>query len=364
MTRPTRFLLPVGLAFTLGVITACAAAWLLQSGAYGTREGRNNNQNDKGAAAARVVGGPGEQPRPPAWTPQDVLLGKESPRPAADVRRAFLEPESSSEAGRAWRAFGADLALPQLQGLLDDPSPSIGLAASWEIRSRLPKQYVLLHAQRFLGFAEGRTQARIPLRWEVGLLGELTEDPESYQKMLRPYAGRAPFLVSTGREVFVQQERLREYTNELAPLHTPTDTLVTRSDRKITVKVGEKSVSFSESLIGRLSSDPFSGQTLRAVVDDRRAFVVLYDWDGEPFPVVCVDSRTGELIWKAVSWGYGGDNLPFRSGSWSQDVELVVTGERLGLFGSGPRSHYLETFDAKTGAVLARFSSNTWYCSP
>jgi hypothetical protein len=102
-------------------------------------------------------------------------------------------------------------------------------------------------------------------------------------------------------------------------------------------------------------------RNLRALINDKRSFIVLSDRGGDAYPILCIDSKSGTLKWKAESWGFGGDNLPLRLGSWSHEVKLVVTPKQLAIFGTGPHSCYLEAFDAETGAASLRFSTNSWY---
>jgi hypothetical protein len=289
--------------------------------------------------------------------------GEEKDAGPADgpLRQAILRAKTSQEAGRAYRAFFRGLDRETLELQENDPDVGIALQAAWELhveraiaRKRTP------HAERFLGFLEGRTKLRVPLRWEVELVTDpLVHAPDRMAVTLDDYLPLAPFL--SKKDGLYHEEPERFDGTPLGPRVTA-GTRLKKTEGEVAITVGDATVTMEEQLFQQVKKEPRGEfDELRAVLGSKRSYVVWYDPVGGPFPLICLDSHSGKLLWRAQSWGSGADNRLGFSGPTRHDVYVSVVPGKVVLFGSTlGGSCYLEAFSAETGSSLYRFSSNSW----
>ena len=98
------------------------------------------------------------------------------------------------------------------------------------------------------------------------------------------------------------------------------------------------------------------GELSLAAAQDR-VFVACHPPTTMPYPIGCIDTTAHEVKWKNVVWGCGPVTL---QGKPSHRIELLVTGDRLFVFGVFGFSLYLEAFDLETGKHAPLFSTTYW----
>ncbi len=289
-----------------------------------------------------------------------VARAQEKQRDTASMRREIESATSANKTGHVYNSLLANAPVEDLQRLKNDPNTGIALAAAWRLFEKSPRSDPVPNGQRFLGFIEGRTRLQIPLRWELEVQGILVNTPEEYQAMLRPYNLRAPFITRRGKEIVVGHEKHQE---SILNLTVPIDTSLVRNNKEIKITVGKKSVTVPEDAIPDLVRDSQSTRGFRAVIGDKRSYFAVLDVVGATSEVTCFDQENHRVVWNASLWAYGGDTPRSGSGSWWNDADLVLSEDRLAVFGRGPRACYLEVFDVSTGAATLRFSTTNWYCN-
>jgi hypothetical protein len=246
-----------------------------------------------------------------------------------------------------------------VDALKDDSYIGIALQASWESSASVRFSKLNPNPQRFLGFLEGRTRLRVPLQWEVGLITEVFRDDQKLvNSSLKCYLPIAAFLkqVDDGSIMDVSEP----FSEAPLGVWVPPGTRLKMVGNKITVSVGAESVIFPKELLERLRKTYDIG-LLKAVLGPERSYIALYAGPGRSFPLLCLDSHSGKVIWKTESWGYGEENYRGVAGSlFRHELEIVLTDNTIALFGEGNGGCYLDVFDQKTGTSLYRFSTSYW----
>jgi hypothetical protein len=286
----------------------------------------------------------------------------ESPAPDERLRQAVLQAENSGQAGKAYRTLFKALDREGLEGLEHDRDSGIALQAAWELHvERAIRGKRSPHPERFLGFLEGRTKLRVPLRWEVELVTEPLPS-DRIAPAMEDYLPIAPFFSKEDGLYKEEPERFDE-TN-LGP-RVPSGTRLTRTEGGITIMVRDATVTMDEKLFQQIKKEPRGEfDELRAVLGPKFSYIAWYDPIGDPFPLVCLDSRSGKLRWRVKSWGSGADNRLGYSGPTRHDVYVSVASGKVVLFGRAfGGGCYLEAFSEDTGSSLYRFSTSYWCVS-
>ena len=91
-----------------------------------------------------------------------------------------------------------------------------------------------------------------------------------------------------------------------------------------------------------------------------KCFLALHSLCGWSYPLVCLDRRTGNELWRADVWAVGNDTGC--QGGLTEDVSLLRSGHNvLIVIGAGTHCFYIEGFDVITGKCLFRFAN--WYAA-
>jgi hypothetical protein len=276
------------------------------------------------------------------------------------LRQAILQ--TSAEAGKAYRALFKRLDREGLANLENDREPGIELQAAWELHvARAIAAKRIPQPQRFLGFLEGRTKLRIPLRWEIDLATtSVAHSPDRIAQTMDDYLSIASFI--TKRKDGTYREEAEPFQETILGAHVPAGTRLKRADGKIAITVVKATVTTEDRLFQRLKKELSADFTmLRVAPGPKQSYLVWYEPDGHSYPVVCLDSQSGQILWKTVSWASGSQNLLGYGGQMNHDVELVPVPGKLLVFGSVfIGGQYLEAFSSETGSCLFRFSSSRW----
>jgi hypothetical protein len=276
------------------------------------------------------------------------------------LRTTIVHAGTSAESGKAYSTLLKRADSEGLEQLMSDSNPGIALHAAWEKyvnRPMLSKGVV--RPQRFLGFLEAKTKLRIPLYWEVQLVGlALQNDTDRATECLDEYLPAAPFLTKRDGIFHVDAGAFRDTD---FGVHTPDSVQLTRVHGRVKIAGGERTVSIDQDLLQRLKkAHDHSYVVLQAAFIDKRVILAVYDPAGYSFPMICVDSSSGILLWESKSWGYGGDNWPIKFGQQRHTISVYGFGEHVAVFGEGAGSCYLEVWAVCTGECIYRFCSDHW----
>jgi hypothetical protein len=130
-------------------------------------------------------------------------------------------------------------------------------------------------------------------------------------------------------------------------------------DLAITFGDKEQVVVAASVLDNALSSLDAPNKFLSAAAADDRAFVAFFDEYGEKYSLLCIDRKSGKVLWKEQVWALATEQIPARTGPWGHALTMVLQNRSVVLLGIGVGC-YIESFDIATGKPLYRFSSNTW----
>jgi hypothetical protein len=285
---------------------------------------------------AGYVVGPMSVAGPPTTQDEKDRAAKMS----ADIQRV-LTAESGQAAREAYKALFRQVTPEEIRRLKVDEHDSIALRAAWEeVRLTLPQyeQSALIHPDRrilqsFLGFLQGRLRLCPPKWWE-----ELLLDCRAYDRSSISFSFFKPELTQVPSPDLV------------IPIKGPDVSQVAEA-LGITERVPRPFPGSMQDLRQgpRLSQSECRVHDKRYVADQDSSFCT-------PYSLYCVQSKTGKAIWEASVWAANRDM--FYAGRAFHWVEVVADEDRVVVFGAGFDAVYVESFNAKTGANLFRFSTS------
>jgi hypothetical protein len=266
--------------------------------------------------------------------------------PDSEIKKMVLDVLNQQEARLAdqryralFDAVGSD-ALGQLKA---DPHDSIALQAAWEeVQLSLPEkdqpQPTRVQPgklERFLGFLEGRGRVQIPRWWEIAL-GEAKSRGRDHRVTCSSNA----LAFQRGKRIITG---LRIRTEEGISL--------SKENGTITLRVGKQSLVVPKELI---IEDRVLADNLTVLISGQHWYVALYDTVGYKYPLVCLENKTGKMLWQAVVWGTWWWEY---SGLHSQRVSLSKQDDRVVVFGASSTGAHVEAFKASDGTNLFRVST-------
>jgi hypothetical protein len=234
-----------------------------------------------------------------------------------------------------------------LRQLKKVPEDGVAIRAAWEEAKLdgkfrkfdydLPKKAVPnIALSRFYGFIEGRTGLTLPDWWEEAINGSTLDDG----------------IVTPGQPTKAYYRGIRFRGSYCYAMKgqslTPgvwLDSFQSGSDKSL----------ISHHLVAKYLQVTTSHK-LSACLDEDRAFIVSHGDFGLTFPLICVDRKSGRLLWNTTVWGLGGD-IFVGTGIWIETVSVICSEDRFFIIGSGVQGFYIESFDKTTGKTLMRFAS-------
>ncbi len=195
------------------------------------------------------------------------------------------------------------------------------------------QQQAALHKQEFLGFVSGRLNTPLPEWWKKRILRYHT--PENMLLTAPPGIIQTDG-VSHRRDVVIEWVTDKWIIGEL-------------DRRKFWIPSGRKST--SDLGVGFIDVVKAPG--------GRQIFAVSKIGPSD-VPVYCVD-QDGTELWRAKKIAFVQESVLGRFGFWQGIMQLVVSGDRVMLFGEDESAIYLDIFSLKTGEVLCRFTTLVFY---
>jgi hypothetical protein len=253
----------------------------------------------------------------------------------------------------------------QLARLVDGPDDSLALWARWHLLSRsLEKasdQRRLVQCDRFLGWIEGRHRVSVPEWWRFWLIAShagLSEEgsiafwEESAKQHPALFERKGKWWIFDPLPLKKAGERLR----------IPRGTSLTTKGKHFVLEQDGKKVQIEKAVVKDMEEDFGSRFRFRFRLAPQAALLGGTDGVGSPYPLRCVDPKTGRARWKQSVWAIGTRSLSFRSfsGPWQHDADLVVTKDKAFVFGRVTGEGYVEAFDLRTGKCILRFATNGW----
>jgi hypothetical protein len=229
----------------------------------------------------------------------------------------------------------------QIRGLKAHASVGIGLRAAWEeVRisvpeKRQPSQLDVdrTRLSRFIGFVEGRLCISLPPWWEETVL-----NAQAFERA----------------NIFFTVQPQLLYPKRGLGFLMPRDTTLINTQQQAVLQVRGESVRIPAKVLenGRTHSGP----CLSAFLDRDRAYVAMQSDCCDPYQLICIDRRLGNIVWEAEVWASGGGI--FYCGPSYHVVSISVADQRVLVFGAGPNCVYVEGFAVVNGTPLFRFSTS------
>ncbi|MHB1033712.1 MAG: hypothetical protein ACYC35_01230 [Pirellulales bacterium] len=328
--------------------------------------------------ADRAALSQGEKAEPP----QD----KPDASPEETIVRALNTPipKGPRLAATAYDRLFSGATETRLRELAQSANPSIALQARWELQNvahAIPSDTA--HPNYIPGFLEGEFGLNPPIPWAVDFAIFSYHNDADFQRLLDFY-GRVGFTGIKKRSFLIGgKETLLNTVNVNPDVHrtsygpgAPKNIEIMKEGKRVVIIVSGKKVLISPDLLLERKvyrfygvqreerADPKDLQVAAAVRGDR-AFVAVYEDSYEPLSLLCVECDSGQLVWRSVAWAAYVESSVAMSGPSYAEAQLVCDDGKVTVFGRGRCSgYYVESFDARTGENILRFSSQYWNSGP
>jgi hypothetical protein len=274
-----------------------------------------------------------------------------------------LSAKNSNEAGKAlkeWLERAGRKGLPALTGEADT---ALALAAAWEHFIGPGTKDVTPQPKEFLKYFEDRNGVKVPLRWEYCIVMDgLSNSPNSDALIAaaqKKYLPQCDFLVQgnqklNGREIgYCPQPRV----DTKMGFYSPQNLHVERKDDKIVLTSGEATVTVQDSKFDEEMKHPHEFGAVH--FGPQRTFIAMYEMSGGSFPLFCVDSQTGKMLWQTEIWAWGHH---VTLGRWLPDPDMMFaeTENQIFVFGKSCGT-YVEAFDIENGNPTLRFTPDHYW---
>jgi hypothetical protein len=277
-----------------------------------------------------------------------------------ELRDRVIAAKTSHDSGRAFARYFKEVGRNGLDRLKNDADTGIALEAAWEqhavvmpeeldpdrdVDSLPPRVLRAGDAQRFFGFLEGRTGLEIPEWWE----GRRNFPPrlDNWERPIHEFEETDFSLRDGGGKLKV-----------IKSFYGPKSSAV-RVNEGLLLSNGSRKLIVAADVVEKWKNDaPVGTEFCDFYVGGERSYVAIYNEIGFEFPLFCIETKSGKLLWKVRVWG---QRLPlgmlFTGSGYHHEIELDVSDERVEVWGAGLFGSYVESFAAKTGAVRFRFST-------
>jgi hypothetical protein len=276
-----------------------------------------------------------------AHAPPDEPLDPAVARLVTQIAGATSADEAAKGYVQLFKSPNRQL-IRQLKGL---PEDGVALRAAWEevlLDAKFPKDKVNpkldqpIAVARFLGFIEGRLRLSLPDWWEEAV--------------------EAAFLGGCGRVV---PGVPKPWPYHVVPFRDwtigmPLGQSIQENDKAVVLKSGDETAAVSAVFVKEHFGKP---ECLSILIDKDRSFVAYHNDFGYSFSLLCLDRKSGNLIWKATVWDWANDLGT--SGPWYDHVAVVGNDQRVFVIGCGVSCFYIEAFERASGKSIIRFAN--WY---
>jgi hypothetical protein len=227
-----------------------------------------------------------------------------------------------------------------LPGLMGSPDVSLSLAAAWEhavgpgtkAQPPLPKEFVK--------FFERRTGVKVPIEWEYEIALDAANSSPDWSQLRAVAEEEYKGLLDAVK------------LNASKPTVWLHDGIYEFADGKTTVRVPAANLP---------KPNDIPGHSIEAHVGPERTVIAFCDDYGSPFPLICVDSRTGKEVWRTTVWTTRSWPLFFHTGpSPTHYFEFSETKNRLMVFGYA-FGCYAAEFDVENGKGVFHFTTDHWF---
>jgi hypothetical protein len=194
-------------------------------------------------------------------------------------------------------------------------------------------------AERFAGFVEGFTGAKLPRWWEEALFSARGH-PRYGFGFIRPKSW--PY----------------EQHDEEKDRHRPEEEMILQRGVKY-VKKGDWNVLQRKEAVIRIPKevrDAFTGDHLSLTLQGNKYFIATHLDVSRKYRLFCVSRATSKILWKTYITP-DNDEIRGFSGLWWHCIEIVPQEKAIVVFGAASDTLYVVGLDAENGNQLFRFSS-------
>jgi hypothetical protein len=263
-------------------------------------------------------------------------------RPTTSVDKPnVLAAKDSAETGGILKRYFSKIGTKGLPALQKDADTSLALQAAWELALAPGDEKGIPCPKRFLEFFEAHTGLKVPPRWENAVL-------------------------KLGMEDIPDRDRLEKAIDK-GPKRHEAETMeaqIERKNGKVVIHVGQQTVVVREAASSGVMLRWFRVGHWVAHIEPGRWFLTVANFNcNDHFdymlcPLLCLDPRTAEILWRRQVWG-----MPFfigPDGPRPPEVVLMPVRDQIVLLGICGRSAYAEAYTANNGQPVFRFSTDLW----
>jgi hypothetical protein len=252
----------------------------------------------------------------------------------------ILEAKESAITRDAYARVLRKLSPERLRTLKAHSNTGIALSAAWEVTQRGIRSRGKVNPadmERFLGFCEGRLQSRIDKTWDETLLSAMVG-----------VDGRIAFP----KEPTVELRQCLKYDfshSRQLGVELQNDHVVFTTSRD-SVRL---STLVLDSILYRARNGV--GRRIEMVANEDRAYFAIHSACASPYSIVCVERRSGDVLWQSDVWASGG--LYAYEGRCWQWVDLKAGDGSVTVMGVAQDVAYVEAFSGDDGSNLFRFNT-------
>lgn len=316
-----------------------------------------------------------------------ILLSRSSvadPAPKAnatgtELRAAAATAQTPDSATQAFRDLFKEASDDSLVALKTDPHLGIAFYAAHRLRSSSnPRLAASGHPERFIGFLEGRSGISFPPSWASwfvmntdrrDLLPTALEMNDLLPAALKTYGPLGHVEILDDEVGLKPGEGIPSTSASTYELHrTQLDSHAMQCPKSIEVRDGrlivEKTViplqdKFTKALRRAKARCGLSDGYFNVLVFDEKAFVVVWSTMPTKYPIFCLDSVSGKLLWESEVWARFPEGYSY-FGNFLHVVELTANRTTVGVFGISHATIYAEAFEIESGKSEFRFSPDLW----
>lgn len=267
------------------------------------------------------------------------------------LRLDFVKAEDSSQAGPAAHELFERASFEQCKTLMFDDNVSIALLAAWKAMHHKEYSTVvpLAASQRFNAFVEAKTGSPIPPHWDMQFALEFVRHEDVKNSEVRQ------LYHSDVASYWENWSLVRRRIAGGLLFHAST-TKVNEVDNTILFELRGHKLKVHKNVLNWTRK--YDCYVCEVAIGPKKSFIAFYSYPANPYPLLCIDTKTGTVKWVTEIWGAGhlvrGEHL----------VGISALDETVAVFGKTSCSIYTEGFDIETGAQQYRFAENYWSFRP